>query len=95
MAMHSAVLLAAQNERLLAENERQKRKKAKKRSYIAKGGALTGAEALSLIENSDGSQNNGTAEVLAEVRPRASCKCSLCSSLEHTACTCPERQSIV
>jgi hypothetical protein len=95
MVMHNAVLLVAQNECLLAENEHQKRKKAKKRSYIAKEGVLTGTEALSLIENGDGSQNNGIAEVLAEVRPRALHKCSLCSSLEHTARTCSEHRGIV
>ena len=91
MAMHSAVLLASQNERLLAENQRQKRKQVKKLSYIAKGGVLSGAEALSLVGNSDNSQNNSTLDMQAEVRQRAPSRCSLCSSLQHNARTCPER----
>jgi hypothetical protein len=37
MAMHSAVLLATENSQLRMENQRQKRKKAQKRLYIAKG----------------------------------------------------------
>jgi hypothetical protein len=48
--MHSAVLLADENEKLRNENQRQKRKRATRRSYLTKGGILTGAEAQSLIE---------------------------------------------
>ena len=48
MAMNSAVLLAEENRQLRAENERQKKKKAKKRSYIATGGTLTVQEGLDL-----------------------------------------------
>jgi hypothetical protein len=44
MAMSSAVLLASGNEKLRMENQRQKRKRAKKRTYIARGGVLSGAE---------------------------------------------------
>ena len=47
MAMSSAVLLASENEKLQVENQRQKRKRAIKRTYIAKGGVLSGAEGLS------------------------------------------------
>jgi hypothetical protein len=49
MAMLSAVPLASENEKLRAENQRQKRKRAKRRTYIAKGGVLTGVEGLSYI----------------------------------------------
>ena len=41
MAMHSAVLLADENKKLRAANERQKKKRAVRRSYIATGGVLT------------------------------------------------------
>jgi len=44
MAMLSAILLAVKNERLYIENHRQKRKRVKKRTYIARGGILLGAE---------------------------------------------------
>ena len=47
MAMSSAMLLANENEKLRMENQRQKRKRAKKRTYIAKGGVLSGAEGAS------------------------------------------------
>jgi hypothetical protein len=49
MAMHSAVLLSNENERLVAENQRQKRKRAQKRSYVARGGIFTGEEATNMI----------------------------------------------
>jgi hypothetical protein len=39
--MHNAVLLIEENRQLQAENERQKKKRAKQRSYIATGGVLT------------------------------------------------------
>jgi hypothetical protein len=44
MAMSSAVLLASENEKLRMENQRQKRKRAQKRTYIARGGVLSGAK---------------------------------------------------
>jgi hypothetical protein len=39
--MNSAVLLVEENKQLQAKNERQKRKRAKRRSYIATEGVLT------------------------------------------------------
>ncbi|KFY07184.1 hypothetical protein V491_08549, partial [Pseudogymnoascus sp. VKM F-3775] len=59
IAMHSVILLASENERLAAENARQKRKRAQKRSYVARGGIFTAAEACQLI--------NTQQEELAEV----------------------------
>jgi hypothetical protein len=47
MAMLSAVLLASENERLRIENQRQKRKRAKRRTYIARGGVLLVVEGAS------------------------------------------------
>ena len=46
--MNSAVLLVEENRQLQVENERQKKKRAKKRSYIATGGVLTIQEGLDL-----------------------------------------------
>jgi hypothetical protein len=88
--MHSAVLLASENERLAAENARQKRKRAQKRSYVARGGIFTAAEARQLI--------NTQQEELAEAawvdathsRQRAPPRCSWCGSLEHKIPKCPE-----
>ncbi|KFY19052.1 hypothetical protein V493_08171, partial [Pseudogymnoascus sp. VKM F-4281 (FW-2241)] len=53
MAMHSAVLLADENRRLRAANERQKKKRAVRRSYIATGGVLTAQEGLNRSKSTD------------------------------------------
>ena len=50
MAINSAVLLAEENRQLRAENERQKKKRAKVKSYIATGGVLTVQEGLDLSQ---------------------------------------------
>ncbi len=89
MAMHSAVLLADKNKKLWAANKRQKKKRATQRLYIAKGGVLTVQEGLnrSITVNIESTgQSTGGVE---EQRIRAPRTCSMCKSLEHTACTCP------
>ena len=50
--MQGAVLLAAENERLRAANERQIKKRLLKRRYISKATSLTIAEASILIQQS-------------------------------------------
>jgi hypothetical protein len=92
MAMHNAVLLSEENRQLRTENERQKKKRTKRRSYIATGGVLTIQEGLS--------RSQAIEEVIeevigqpSEVRRRAPNKCSMCKSLEHTARTCPTKFS--
>ena len=50
MAMLSAVLLASENKKLRMENRRQKKKRAQRRTYIARGGVLLGAEGLSCAQ---------------------------------------------
>jgi hypothetical protein len=92
LAMHSAVILANKNEQLRSENKHQTKKRAKTRSYIARNGILTGAEAQSLIEKEAISRTEAEARDQGEVRQRALPKCSVCQSLEHNARTCPERQ---
>jgi hypothetical protein len=49
-AMHTAALIASTNESLIATNARLTRKQAKKRSYVAYGGVLTGEEGAALAE---------------------------------------------
>jgi len=91
LAMHSAVLLTDENKKLRAANERQKKKRAVRRSYIATGGVLTVQEGLnrSAVANTEPTgQSTGGVE---EVRIRAPRTCSMCKSLEHTARTCPLR----
>jgi hypothetical protein len=50
IAMHTAALIASTNESLIAANTRLTRKQAKKRSYIASGGVLTGEEGAILAK---------------------------------------------
>ena len=55
MAIYSVVLLTDENKKLRAANERQKKKRAVQRSYIATGGVLTVQEGLnrSAITNTE------------------------------------------
>ena len=75
------------------ENQRQKRKRAKKRTYIAKGGVLSGAEGASRAHAAREGAAAVAVEVAAERPQRAPRKCSMCESIEHTARTCPRRQA--
>ncbi len=93
MAMNSAVLLAEENRQLRAENERQKKKRAKRRSYIATGGVLTVQEGLNLSQIANTELESGVAGQEATVQTRAPRTCSLCRSQAHTARTCPTKQA--
>ncbi len=92
IAMHKVVLLADQAEKLLAENHRQKRKRAQRRTYIARGGVLTGTEAVSLIEDEENRLTEAIEARSNRGRQRAPPRCSLCGSLEHKAPACPRNQ---
>jgi len=93
MAMLSAILLASENEKLHMENQRQKWKRVKKRTYIARGGVLSGAEGASCAQAAQIRAGEGAAEAAAGRPQRAPRKCSMCTSTEHTARTCPRRQA--
>ena len=93
MAMLGAVLLASENERLYIENQRQKRKRAKRRTYVARGGVLSGAEGASRAQAAQRGAAEGVAEPAAERPQRAPRKCSICKLLNHTARICPRRQT--
>ena len=66
---------------------------ASKRTYIARGGVLSGAEGLSRAQAVQKGAVEGAAEAAAERPQRAVRKCSICKSTEHTARTCPRRQA--
>lgn len=95
IAIHNAKILTSQNQHLLAENQRQKRKRAQKRSYIARGGVLSGVEAQSLIDIAREAQNVPTEDVPRERRQRAPPRCSLCGSLLHKANKCSIQQECI
>ena len=92
IAMHSAVLLATENEELRTANTKQKAKRNQTRSYIAKEGVLTAQEGLNLIQAQKEAQNREIQGTNQGTKQRALSHCSLCSSLEHNARTCPKRQ---
>jgi hypothetical protein len=93
MAMLSAMLLASENGKLCIENQRQKRKRVKKRTYIARGGVLSGAEGASRAQAAQEGAVEGPAAAGVERPQRAPRKCSICYLTEHTARTCPRRQA--
>ena len=85
------MLLASKNKKLHIENQRQKKKRVEKRTYIARGGVLSGAEGASCAQAAREGVVERAAEAAAERPQRAVCKCSICKSTEHNACTCPRR----
>jgi len=93
IAILSAVLLASKNKKLYIKNQRQKRKRAKKCTYIARGGVLLGAEGASCAQATQEGAVEGAAEAAAEQPQRALRKCSMCKSIEHNARTCPKWQA--
>jgi hypothetical protein len=91
--MNSAVLLAEEVRQLQHEAERQKKKRAKKRTYIAKGGVLTIREGRDLSQNAPIVLESGIIRQEEARQPHVPQKCSMCYSLEHIARTCPLRQT--
>jgi hypothetical protein len=92
MVIHSGVILAEENRQLRSKNERQKKKRAKTRSYITTGGILTSQEGVERSQMANIERTGGV--VVREAQPpqtRAPKMCSVCRSLAHTARTCPER----
>jgi hypothetical protein len=90
--MNSTVLLAEENRQLYSKNKRQKKKRAKRRAFIATGGTLTIQEGLnrSQATNIVPESRVVTEEVIVKTRtPRT---CSMCKSLLHTVRTCPTKQ---
>ena len=95
MAMQNATLLAAENRKLRAANEKVQKKRQKRRTYVGKGGSLTALEvqeAQRVVVIQDKVENQVVEQSAQPSLPRAPRMCSLCRSLDHTACTCPERQ---
>ena len=89
--MHNAAILARENERLFTANERQKQKRAKKRSYVATEQVLTVEEGVRRVDSRDTRANTEIEVNSAEVKRRAPSRCSKCSSYDHTARTCQQQ----
>jgi hypothetical protein len=82
--MHKVLLLDQEIKGLRAANEKQKRKRATPRSFIATRGVLTGAEGQQLAQ-----------EAIQMMEPvakkRAPPRCSNCHQIGHTRTSCPSR----
>lgn len=94
IAMQSATLLAAENRKLRAANEKVKKKRQKKKSYVGRGGVLSAREVQEAQREVVIEENARMQAVGQPNQPglaRAPRMCSICRSLEHTARTCPER----
>src|ERR1700712_3723850 len=71
MAMHTNVVLAEENWQLRAENARQKKNRAKRRSFIRTGGVLTVQQGIEPVEMAENRPVEGEVELQVEQRPRA------------------------
>ena len=93
LAMHNAVLLSDENSKLRTANQKQRQKRSKTISSISQGGILTVQEGQLRTQSIQNGENVGVEQSVHEPKTRAPSKCSLCSSLEHTARTCAQRYS--
>ena len=101
--MCDVAILRAENRELRTANAKQTRRRSQQRVFIANGGVQivqniqdganrTETQALFVAES-----HQETLPAAQHIQPsgaskRALSKCSMCSSLDHTARTCPLRQ---
>ena len=90
--IHNAVLLAEENRQLQAANKRQKKKRARRREYIATRGVLIVQEGLNRSQIDRMEPEDRIIHQTEIVQTRALRMYSVYRSLEHTACTCPQKQ---
>ena len=88
LAIHNAALLIDENAALRTANQRQQRKRSKPVSSISQGGILTLQEGQLRTQSIGNIVGGGEEQSIAQPKTRAPSRCSLCSSLEHTARTC-------
>ncbi len=93
--MHGATLLAEENSRLRAENERQKKKKNARRSYIARGGILAVGEGLQLAEERAEESRLGRAQPNSLNKPATQRLCGICRQPGHNRQRCPGIQNCI
>jgi len=97
LAMNSVVLLTAENSTLRTANEKVRKKRIQKRSYVPREVLSTPADVLqecSLVAIQVVSQSDGNRVLQDRLRQRAPNLCSICRSPLHTARICPERVPI-
>jgi hypothetical protein len=101
LAMHSVVLLAAENEKLLTANERQKCKRQLKQRFTSKESALSAAEATQMVlgsqlptgvvDNSVAAEPHPTEDVPI-VDPVLMITCYICRGFDHHARECQKHK---
>ena len=88
LAMNSATILAEENSKLRAANDRQRRKRQIQRQYIARGGVLQAEEGQRRVTEAQIVVQQGDQEVTPPVRTRAPPMCSKCHVQGHTRTQC-------
>ena len=89
--MYNTITLAEEKRQLRAENARQKRKRAIKRSFIQLGGVLTIQEGIELAETAENRPVEGEVELRTQPQLRALGRYSIYGSTIHNARTCLAR----
>ena len=90
MAMQNALLLADENKQLRMANGRQTKKRSFRRSYVVRGGVLTGEEGSHQVQLAAEANPPGVVEAERPPKTRALSRCSYCGSPEHTARICTD-----
>ncbi|KAH8629613.1 hypothetical protein IG631_16870 [Alternaria alternata] len=88
LAMQSATILAEENKRLRAENQRQQQKKSQQRQYIASGGVLQVQQAQQLAAEAERVVMEASQSQAGERRQRAPPTCTKCHVKGHTRTSC-------
>jgi hypothetical protein len=88
-AMYDVALLAEENKRLRTENDRQKKKRNVRCSYVARGGILAVEQGLQLAEERADSGEGSRARSGAAGRSDSQRLCSNCKLPGHNVRTCP------
>jgi cytochrome c553 len=88
--MNSATILAEENSKLRAANDRQRRKRQIQRQYIARGGVLQAEEGQRLVIEAQMGVHQGDQEVTPPARTRAPPTCSKCHVQGHNRTQCKQ-----
>ncbi|KAJ8104468.1 hypothetical protein OPT61_g10741 [Boeremia exigua] len=88
LAMNSATILAEENSKLRAANDRQKRKRQIRQQYIACGGVLQAQEGQRLVTEAEIVVQQADQEVTPPARTRAPPTCSKCHVQGHNRTQC-------
>ena len=86
--MYSAVILAKENTKLHAVNQRKKQKQQQRQRYIAQGGALQAQRGQLLVQSLESAEQEEAQREATQVRQRAPPTCSNCHIQGHNRRQC-------